>query len=262
MKILVVGRGWTGKKMFNELIARDHVVTFCTHKDAIEEIINTNYDWVVNCAGMTGSPNVDACELDKAGTVEANAVFPIKLYEACQENYNTKLAHFSSGCIYQGEITDVNADPNYFGSIYSVSKGVSDLYLKDKALVFRIRMPFTGVFEKKNYLCKVRHYAKNAKLINSGLNSLTDLDEAVSVACDLIEDGEFGPVNLVNSGSIDMQKLVEIIGLENVSWFTAEEFKEVTIASRSTCTIPAHPKMRPLQTALEHAAIAMASRLA
>jgi len=256
MRILVVGRGWTGKKVFNELMNRGHIVTVCSHKEALHEARDGVYDWVVNCAGMTGSPNVDACELDREGTTEANAIFPALLYQACKENrnfINTKFAHFSSGCIYQGEIHHVNDDPNYFGSIYSVTKGVSDLYLKDRALVFRIRMPFTGVNEKKNYLTKVMNYAKNAKLIDAGQNSLTDLDEAVTVACNLIEKGATGPVNLVNEGSVDMHELVSLMGLDSVQWFTPEEFKSVTLASRSTCTIPAHPDMRPVREALTEA---------
>lgn len=259
MKILIVGRGWTGKKMMEELMRRDHIVTMCPHNVALNEVSNRPYDWVVNCAGMTGSPNVDACELDREGTTYANAIFPALLYNATKHGlsddfiWGTKFAHFSSGCIYQGEIDHVNDDPNYFGSIYSVTKGVSDLYLKDRALVFRIRMPFTGVNEKKNYLTKVINYAKNGKLIDSGFNSLTDLDEAVKVACDLIEEGAKGPVNLVNEGSVNMHELVDMLGLENVEWFTEEEFKAATLASRSTCTIPAHPAMRPVREALQEA---------
>jgi dTDP-4-dehydrorhamnose reductase len=252
MNILVVGRGWTGKKVFKELLNRGHVVAFASHKNAIEAVSQGNYTTVVNCAGVTGSPNVDACELDRVGTVQGNAAFPILLQETC-EMYGTYLAHFSSGCIYQGQITDVNADPNYFGSIYSVSKGVSDLYLKDRALVFRIRMPFTGVNEPKNYLTKVYNYAKKAKLIDAGQNSLTDLDEAVRVACDLIEDrSATGPFNLVNQGSVDMHTLAQIMGIQP-EWFTEEEFRSVTAAGRSTCTIPAYEGMSNVISALEAA---------
>lgn len=253
MKILVVGRGWTGKKMINELTSRNHIVAACSHLDAIREVETTTYDCVVNCAGITGSPNVDACESDKAGTVEANAIFPVRLYEACSNNF-AKLAHFSSGCIYQGEIVNVHADPNYFGSIYSISKGISDLYLKNKpfALVFRIRMPFTGVDEHKNYLSKVLNYAKTGKLIDLGQNSLTYLDEAIKVAADLIEEGESGPINLVNSGSINMHELVDMMNI-SPEWYKEEEFTKVSVAGRSTCTIPAHPYMSQVRNALQSA---------
>jgi len=251
MAILVVGRGWTGNKVFNELVNRGHVTALCSHDAAIAAVENNKFSWVINCAGVTGSPNVDACEKDKSGTIHGNAIFPILLHQACEKKF-TKMAHFSSGCIYQGEITDVEADPNYFGSIYSVSKGVSDVYLRDKALVFRIRMPFTGKNEPKNYLFKVLNYAKNAKLIDAGENSLTDLDEAVSVACDLVETNAFGPYNLVNQGSVNMHELAELMGI-NPQWFTPEEFKAVTAAARSTCTIPAYEAMSDVTVALSKA---------
>jgi 3,5-epimerase/4-reductase len=259
MHFLVVGRGWTGKKVFKELLNRGHVVTFCTHEDAIETIENTRFDWVVNCAGKTGTPNVDACEKDKQGTIEANAIFPALLANACDKVWGTRLAHFSSGCIYMGDIDDVDAPPNYFGSIYSVSKGVSDVYLGDKAQVYRIRMPFTGLDESKNYLTKVYNYAKNGKLIDAGENSLTDLDEAVVVACDLMESDEpNGYYNLVNKGSVNMHELAELMGIQP-QWFTAEEFKAATAAGRSTCTIPAYEGMSDVTAALTRAIASMKS---
>lgn len=252
IRVLVVGTGWTGKKVYDEFLKRNINVTICSHSDVFSMLENFKFDWVVNCAGVTGKPNVDACELDKKNTIEGNAIFPILLYQACQK-LNIRMAHFSSGCIYMGDITDVNADPNYFGSIYSVSKGVSDIYLKDKAQVYRIRMPFTGVDEQKNYLSKVMKYATNGKLIDFGQNSLTDLDEAVSVACGLIQsDAPNGPYNLVNSGSIGMHELVDMMGL-TPEWFTPEEFRKATVADRSTCTIPSYEEMSPVREALQRA---------
>ena len=181
MRFLVIGRGWTGKKVINELTKRSHMTVICSHEEAHDRIWGGMYDWVVNCAGVTGVPNVDACEKDKKGTILGNATFPIDIMRSCIDT-GFRLAHFSSGCIYTGDITEVDAPPNFFGSIYSIAKGISDVYLGDKAQVYRIRMPFTGDNEPKNYLTKVYNYAKNGKLIDYGNNSLTDLDEAVSVA--------------------------------------------------------------------------------
>lgn len=255
MKILVVGRGWTGNKVFSELVKRGHQVTFDSHYNVLNTLIENKslpkFDWVVNCAGVTGSPNVDACENERTKTLEGNSIFPIQLYDRCSK-MGIKLAHFSSGCIYTGEINSIDANPNFFGSIYSISKGVSDVFLKNKALVFRIRMPFTGKKEPKNYLTKVLKYAKTGKLIDSGYNSLTDHDEAVSVACDLIEEDKFGPYNLVNSGSIAMKELADMLGV-HPEWFTSEEFKNATAAARSTCVIPDCDRMRPVTDALKSA---------
>jgi len=258
MNILVVGRGWTGQKMFNELMSRGHIVTMSPHFKALHLLNTTKFDWVVNCAGVTGTPNVDACESDKENTIAGNVAFPILLEQACAKTF-TRLSHFSSGCIYQGEIHDENAAPNYFGSIYSVSKGVTDIYLGDKAQVYRIRMPFTGVNERKNYLTKVMNYAKGGKLVDFGQNSLTDLDEAIEVACNLIEgEASNGYYNLVNRGSVNMHELAEMMGIQP-EWYTADEFKNVAAAGRSTCVIPAYESMSDVRDALARALAKMKS---
>lgn len=252
MDILVVGRGWTGVKVHQNLLMRQVRSTLVSHDQVFDHLAKQDWDWVINCAGVTGVPNVDACESDPGRTLAGNAVFPIRLYDACSRRF-IRLAHWSSGCIYTGDILDVNAEPNFFGSIYSISKGISDSYLRDRAMVFRIRMPFTCLDEPKNYLTKIRKYAHSARLYDSGPNSLTDHDEAVRVACDLILQGRpSGAYNLVNPGSITMRQLAKIMRLEP-KWFTEEEFAQATVAARSTCVIPACDLMSPLDQALARA---------
>jgi dTDP-4-dehydrorhamnose reductase len=254
MKILLVGRGWVGIKMYEELVKRGHTLIFSSHTSCFSFLESQDYDWVINCAGVTGVPNVDACESDRPTTMEGNANFPILLYHECRKR-GIRFSHFSSGCIYSGVITDINAAPNFFGSIYSVSKGVSDYYLKDKAQVYRIRMPFTKVEEPKNYITKIINYSKYGKLIESGPNSLSDLDEAIVVACNLIErNAPNGPYNLVNSGVITMHEFVDIFKL-TPKWFTPHEFKLATVAERSTCSIPPYEEMTNIHDALNRALV-------
>jgi dTDP-4-dehydrorhamnose reductase len=253
MNILLVGRGWVGHKMYSELTKRGHSVTFEPHNPAFYALKTQQFDWCINAAGYTGVPNVDACELDKLSTYQANATYPIKLYEACKL-VGVRFAHFSSGCIYEGEINSVDANPNFFGSSYSISKGITDKYLKSKAHVYRIRMPFTTIDEPKNYLTKVINYANTGKLYEGGLNSLTYLDDAITVSCNLMEDGASnGPYNLVNSGAVTMNDIARILKL-SPQWYTAEEFSSVTLCKRSNCVIPPHPQMPSVLDRLELAA--------
>ena len=58
-------------------------------------------DFVVNAAGYTGKPNVDACELARADTLQGNTLFPALLAHACAVT-DTPWGHVSSGCIYSG----------------------------------------------------------------------------------------------------------------------------------------------------------------
>jgi dTDP-4-dehydrorhamnose reductase len=248
---LVVGRGWVGNKMLDELHNRNHNASICSHENVFEVIENESFDCVINCAGYVGYPNVDACEYNKPETIKGNSLFPIELYEVCNK-LNIKFAHWSSGCIYEGEIDDVNAAPNFFGSIYSTSKGISDEYLKSRALVFRVRLPFDSTTHPKNLLTKLLHYSKTGKLVEGGYNSITDIDEAVRVACDLIEEEATGPYNLVNDVPVTTHDIAELLGL-NAEWFSDEEFKAATLARRSNCVIPSYQGMGNTFDALKRA---------
>ena len=259
MHIVIVGKGWVGTKMYYEFLTRQkpkgiqkHKLMHIHHHEIKKTLQDNHVDWIVNCAGVTGVPNVDACEKDKANTLYGNAVYPMELANLTRE-FGVRLAHFSSGCIYEGEITDVNAQPNFFGSTYSISKGISDMALADKAQVYRIRMPFSDLMEPKNYLVKVMKYAETGKLFEGGLNSLTHIDEAVRVACNLIErDEPNGRYNLVNKGAVTLHDIAEIIGV-SAQWFTAEEFRAATACARSNCTIPSYHEMSDIVPAIQKA---------
>lgn len=249
MRVLVVGRGWTGRKVHKELLKRQIDASITSSKEAIAAIKYGRFDWVINCAGVTGIPNVDACEDHPDITMQGNASFPIILHRYAQQ-YMARFMHWSSGCIYEGKIESVWAHPNFFGSIYSISKGVSDQYLKDKAVVIRIRMPFSSVTEDKNFITKIMNYNK---LYNSGQNSMTDHDEAVKVSIDLLlANTPDGPYNLVNSGSMDMVDIANILNIQP-KWFSKSEFLAHTKCIRSTCVIPSYEKMRSLDIAFHEA---------
>lgn len=252
MKILIVGNGWIGNKLYKALCERNHEVHICSHVSALEMVTSSKFDWVVNCAGLTGTPNIDSCELNKTETYLANTLFPISLYDSISKT-STRLAHFSSGCIYDGIIDSVDTPPNFFENTYSISKGLSDTFLKTRAQVYRIHMPFTHVDESKNLLTKIIKYSKMGKLFDAGPNSITDLDEAISVISYLLEnDNPNGPYNLVNQGSVSMKEIADIIGV-SPAWSTEEEFKSFGGVKRSNCVIPAHPLMKPIHIALHNA---------
>jgi len=58
-------------------------------------------EFVVNAAGYTGKPNVDACEEHKADTLQGNTLFPQTVAQACSAA-GIPWGHVSSGCIYAG----------------------------------------------------------------------------------------------------------------------------------------------------------------
>ena len=63
---------------------------------------DTGATFLLNAAGYTGKPNVDACEAHKAACLDGNAVLPGRILAAC-EAAGVPWGHVSSGCIYAGE---------------------------------------------------------------------------------------------------------------------------------------------------------------
>ncbi len=67
----------------------------------LEYLRRSRSTFVINAAGYTGKPNVDACEVAKADTLQGNTLFPAMLAHACAAA-GIPWGHVSSGCIYSG----------------------------------------------------------------------------------------------------------------------------------------------------------------
>ena len=61
--------------------------------------------FLINAAGYTGKPYVDACELDKTNCLFGNAILPGRVAEACAAA-GVPWGHVSSGCIFTGKRAD------------------------------------------------------------------------------------------------------------------------------------------------------------
>lgn len=155
-------------------------------------------DFVVNAAGFTGKPNVDACESQKGETVAGNVTLAQTVATAC-DVAGIKLGFVSSGCIYTGakvrrecgtwavedrlteplisELLENRSDrvqgfsekdePNFsFAqnncSFYSGTKVLSEEVMKGfpDFYVWRLRIPFDENDGPRNYLPKLQRYAK------------------------------------------------------------------------------------------------------
>lgn len=174
---------------------------------------------IINCAGYTGKPNVDACELDKANCLAGNAVLPGIIAEACL-SLGIPWGHVSSGCIYTGRRADGSGfdelDPPNFSfrqnncSFYSGTKALDEEVLSDspQCYLWRLRIPFSHVDAPRNYLTKLMRYQN----LLEAENSLSHLGEFVTAALDCFDKQlPFGIYNLTNPGSVFTSEVVEMI---------------------------------------------------
>lgn len=228
-------------------------------------------EFVVNAAGYTGKPNVDACELAKYECLQGNAVLPGIIREVC-EDLKVPWGHISSGCIYSGRRPDGNGwseedNPNFSFrcppcSFYSGTKALGEEVLEgaENCFVWRLRIPFNHEQSSRNYLQKILNYQN----LLEAENSVSHLDEFAQKCLECItKDVEPGIYNMTNSGSITTRQVTEWMqeqGLSDkqFSFFQSEdEFMNLAAKTpRSNCVLDtskaekAGIAMRPIEEAM------------
>jgi dTDP-4-dehydrorhamnose reductase len=208
--------------------------------------------FVINCAGYTGKPNVDACELHKTECLDGNAILPGVLKSVFEEA-GVPWGHVSSGCIFTGRRPDgagfTEEDDANFSfrtnncSFYSGTKALGEEILKDAkdCYIWRLRIPFNEVDSSRNYLSKVMRYNR----LLAAENSLSQLDEFVRATWECWEKRvPFGIYNVTNPGSVTTQEVVGLIKKVGVSdkdfsFFESEdEFMHIAAKTpRSNCVL-------------------------
>ena len=176
-------------------------------------------EFLVNAAGYTGKPNVDACEIHKAECLLGNAVLPGIVARACEEA-GVPWGHVSSGCIFSGngpgELGFTEADtPNFtfrtnHCSFYSGTKALGEEVLAGHPDVFvwRLRIPFDNVENPRNYLTKLMRYPT----LLEATNSISQLEEFVEATFACWEKRvPFGTYNVTNPGRVTTREVVDLI---------------------------------------------------
>lgn len=109
MIVLLGATGYIGQAFARELQRRGWAFAALSRKEMdytrfelfLDYLHRTRPEFVINAAGYTGKPNVDACETARAETLHGNALFPAMLAHACTVA-GIPWGHVSSGCIYSG----------------------------------------------------------------------------------------------------------------------------------------------------------------
>jgi dTDP-4-dehydrorhamnose reductase len=223
--------------------------------------------FVVNAAGYTGKPNVDACELHKAETLQGNTLFPQTVAQACAVA-KIPWGHVSSGCIYSGAkivekgkthtekdftkpelralveksrksihgFTETDT-PNFSFrdgpcSFYSGTKALGEEAIAGigQSYIWRLRIPFDEFDNARNYLSKVQRYAK----VYDNVNSISHRADFVHACLDTWKlRAPFGIYNVTNPGFVTTKHVVQLIekylkpAKKFEFWASDEEFYKV-----------------------------------
>jgi 3,5-epimerase/4-reductase len=96
------GNGWIAG-MLLELLQKDGHIVYTTtarmenRQDVLNELIKVKPTHILNCAGVTGRPNVDWCEDNKEATVRANVIGTLNLADCCSQ-LGIHCTMYATGC--------------------------------------------------------------------------------------------------------------------------------------------------------------------
>ena len=263
MNILILGKGYIGNYL-NDRLQKIASVDFQSRKwfnyTNVKSLANRvlykqsptgrpgavpKYDYVINCSGFTGRPNVDQAEEEKGLCYELNTFAPLRITNMCKL-YDINYIHISSGCIYTGyDKPYTEEDEPNFGllneesSTYSKSKHAYELG-SDHGLTLRIRMPFCDELHERSILTKLLNYDR---LVNY-VNSKTYIPDLVDFVEMLVQKGRSTKtrslLNFVNPKPLATDQVTDIMkkhGLYNTNWEWVH-FEELnTKANRSNCVL-------------------------
>lgn len=241
--------GWIGQKVVALLQEQGHIVYIAEsrleNRESIQkEITMINPDYIINCAGVTGTPNVDWCEDHQQQTIRTNIIGTLNLVDIAYLQ-GKHVTNFGTGCIYEydeahpigsGKGFTEEDQPNFEGSFYSKTKIILEKLLKSypNMLNLRLRMPISSDFHPKNFITKITRYQK---VINIP-NSMTILDDLLPIAIQMTLRELKGNYNFVNPGTISHNELLDLYKIyidPNFTYanFTIEEQDKILKARRS-----------------------------
>jgi dTDP-4-dehydrorhamnose reductase len=253
MILLLGGTGYIGQAFAKDLSAKGEAFTALSRKDAdytrfetlLKYLRENKPEFVVNAAGYTGKPNVDACETARADTMQGNTLLPQTIAHACAAA-GIPWGHVSSGCIYAGAKVEINGrtqaekdmsrpdlrallaknpgaihgftetdEPNFSFrnppcSFYSGTKALGEEAIDGvgQSYIWRLRIPFDEFDSPRNYLSKVQRYSK----VYDNVNSISHRADYARACLDLWRlRAPFGIYNVTNPGFVTTREVVSAI---------------------------------------------------
>ena len=253
MILLLGATGYIGQAFAHELQQRDQPFTALSRRQVdytrfdvlLKHLQTVRPAFLINAAGYTGKPNVDACETARAETLQGNTLLPQTIAQACAAA-GIPWGHVSSGCIFAGAKLMVDGrmrvekdltrpewkalvakdpsavhgftetdEPNFSFrqppcSFYSGSKALGEEAIAGlgESYVWRLRIPFDEYDNARNYLTKVQRYPK----VYDNVNSISHRADFVRACLDLWRlRAPFGIYNVTNPGFVTTREVIEAL---------------------------------------------------
>jgi len=246
------GEGWVAGHLKTLLEKQGKEVESTTvrmenRESVLAELERVKPTHVLNCAGVTGRPNVDWCEDNKEATIRSNVIGALNLTDCCWLK-KIHITVFATGCIYHYDAEHPiggkgykEEDPaNFDGSYYSATKSMVETIMKQysNVLILRLRMPVSDDLHSRSFVTKISKYERVVDIPNSN----TILTDMLPVSVLLAEHNETGIYNFTNPGAISHNEVLALFKKyvrPSFTWknFTVEEQSKILKAGRSNCEL-------------------------
>ena len=211
---LLGSKGFIGSSILNELKKQGKTVHCIQERmediKKIKKLIEFyKPKYLINCAGLTGTPNTTWCNTHQRETLMTNVINQINILNLCNE-YSVHCTLIGSGAIFKysyfqkfsTDKGDLNDESNYYSKCRIILEEMVKHY--KNYMLLRINYPLSGDFKnEKNLIFKLSKYEsiENISLSVTNLNSMCPLIPK------MIENNETGIFNFVNSGQLNMVDL-------------------------------------------------------
>ena len=169
---------------------------------------------VIIAAGLTGRPNIDSLETQKALTSLVNVAGTVGVASLCALR-GIHVINFATGCIYEydaahpvgGPGFTEDDPPNFFGSYYSRTKVAAEASVKELPghLLLRVRMPITCDASPRCFVTKIAKYDRVVDVPNS----VTVLPDLLPLIPGFITARTTGVLNFVNPGPVSHSQILD-----------------------------------------------------
>ena len=164
--------------------------------------------YIINCAGITGTPNIFWCDNHKIETIENNITYQLTLAMICKQK-NIHLTIFGSGGIFNNdrfynEEDEGNCKDNFYSECRINLENIIKNY--DNVLYLRVNYPISSIKSQKNLLTKLISYNNS----ESNDISITYIDNLFPILFKMIENNDIGITNFTNPGAINIIEIMNI----------------------------------------------------
>lgn len=264
--------GWIGQKVISLLKDQGHQAYAADarlqeRESLITELDRIKPDCVINCAGVTGVPNVDWCEDHKQETIRSNILGALNLADiTCSKDIH--MINMGTGCIYEYDKKHAMGSgigfkeedaPNFHGSFYSHTKCMLDNLFDyyPNVLNLRLRMPIASDLHPRSFVTKITRYKKVVNIPNS----MSILDDLLPLLIPMAERRLTGKYNFTNPGVVSHNEILDLYkqyidpDFTYVN-FTIEEQDQILKARRSNNYLDTSklekqfPEIKPIKESL------------